>query len=129
MKVTCGQTPTFWHDGPWVNILGQGVTVADIRVIRQERKVNVLADMNFAFKEGEGIEWMIVVVGLYAVNSRLHTESQTSTVNLATSTLPDEPCTMGFHFTDYSSRQPFEKVEARVIAALARDWEADKTQE
>lgn len=122
----CGQLATHWYDGPWVNMLGQGVTVSDTRVIRNERQVNVVADLNFDIKEGEGVEWMIVVVGLYSVNSMLHMESTTGLINSVVRTEPNDPCSMAFQFKDNSSRQPFEDVEARVIAALVRDWEAEK---
>lgn len=122
----CGQPPSHWYDSPWVNILGNGVTVKDLRVTRSEkseRKVNLGADLVFDFDEG--IEWMIVVAGLDAVNSMLHMESQTSTVNAAVRTAPGEVVEMHFQFHDRSrSKRPFIEPEARVLAALVPEWAA-----
>jgi len=122
---SCGQPPSHWYDSPWVNILGNGVTVKDLRVTRSEkneRKVNLGADLVFDFDEG--IEWMIVVAGLHAVNSMLHMESQTDTVNAAVRTAPGEVVQFGFQFRDRSSKRPFIEPEGRVLAALVPEWGA-----
>ena len=123
---SCGQAESVWYDGPWENVLGRGVSVSNISVARDNRKVNVKADLEIQLKERTGIEWMIVVFGLYSVNSMLHMESLTNHINKVTATEPDSPLDIEVQFHDRSTRKPFLQPDARVLAVLVRSWEAQE---